>query len=159
MRKQIEEEFISTGDEEDEAGQGLLRLVQLGIFLLGLLISLAIAFPNFVPTWDPLRLPLNIDLGLADSTVNLRALWWTDSQNSNVTQLRNQVLIAINEKLTHHGIDLPFPTQVVLFHDQTEETDGDRRRQREGFRLVKGMCPSRSELWTLCNSGVCSPSF
>ena len=31
------------------------------------------------------------------------------------------------------GIDLPFPTRVVLFHDQTEETDGDRARQREGW--------------------------
>ena len=31
------------------------------------------------------------------------------------------------------GIDLPFPTQQVLFHDQTEATDGDRRQQREGW--------------------------
>ena len=31
------------------------------------------------------------------------------------------------------GIDLPFPTSMVLFHDQTEETDGDRTRQREGW--------------------------
>lgn len=78
---------------------------------------------------------------LADSTVNLRALWWTDSQNRNVTELRNQVLIAINKKLTHHGIDLPFPTQVVLFHDQTEETDGDRLRQREGWPAGQGQVP------------------
>jgi hypothetical protein len=31
------------------------------------------------------------------------------------------------------GIDLPYPTQQILFHDQTEETDGDRSRQREGW--------------------------
>ena len=32
-----------------------------------------------------------------------------------------------------NGIDLPFPTQQILFHDQTEESDGDRRTQREGW--------------------------
>ena len=30
-------------------------------------------------------------------------------------------------------IDLPYPTRQILFHDQTEETDGDRARQREGW--------------------------
>jgi hypothetical protein len=39
------------------------------------------------------------------------------------------------------GVDLPFPTQVVLFHDQTEETDGDRRRQREGWPASQGEVP------------------
>jgi hypothetical protein len=29
-------------------------------------------------------------------------------------------------------MDLPYPKQVTLFHDQTEETDGDRSRQRAG---------------------------
>ena len=32
-----------------------------------------------------------------------------------------------------NGIDLPYPTRQILFHDQTEETDGDRARQREGW--------------------------
>lgn len=31
------------------------------------------------------------------------------------------------------GVDMPYPTSQVLFHDQTEETDGDRTRQREGW--------------------------
>ncbi|MBG6120257.1 hypothetical protein FB595_1545 [Sphingobium sp. AEW010] len=31
------------------------------------------------------------------------------------------------------GIDLPFPTQVLLFPDQSEATDGNRRHQREGW--------------------------
>jgi len=35
--------------------------------------------------------------------------------------------------LVSAGIDLPFPTTQVLFHDQTEASDGDRRRQREGW--------------------------
>jgi hypothetical protein len=29
------------------------------------------------------------------------------------------------------------PTNVVLLHDQTEEADGDRRRQREGWPAGK----------------------
>lgn len=35
--------------------------------------------------------------------------------------------------LTENGIDMPFPTQQVVCHDQTEETDGNRRQQREGW--------------------------
>jgi small conductance mechanosensitive channel len=43
--------------------------------------------------------------------------------------------------LTAAGIDLPFPTTQVLFHDQTEETDGDRARQREGWPADQGDAP------------------
>lgn len=43
------------------------------------------------------------------------------------------MLQAVAEALSGAGIDLPFPTQVVLFHDQTETTDGDSTRQREGW--------------------------
>jgi len=32
---------------------------------------------------------------------------------------------------------VPFPTTQILFHDQTEETDGDRGRQREGWPAAK----------------------
>ncbi len=46
---------------------------------------------------------------------------------------RDQVLSAVKATLVANGIDLPFPTHQVLLHDQTEETDGDRRRQREGW--------------------------
>ncbi len=43
------------------------------------------------------------------------------------------------------GIDLPFPTRQVLVHDQTEATDGDRARQREGWSAGRGEVPgSRS---------------
>ncbi|BAZ51280.1 MscS mechanosensitive ion channel [Nostoc sp. NIES-4103] len=38
-------------------------------------------------------------------------------------------------------IDLPYPTRQILFHDQTEETDGDRSRQREGWPKGKGEVP------------------
>ena len=39
------------------------------------------------------------------------------------------------------GIDLPFPTQQILFHDRTESTDGDRANQREGWPVAKGDNP------------------
>ena len=42
-------------------------------------------------------------------------------------------LTAVQNQLKSHGIDLPFPTQQILFHDQTEDSDGDRARQREGW--------------------------
>jgi hypothetical protein len=55
------------------------------------------------------------------------------------------VLTNIKNKLAANGIDLPFPTQQILFHDQTEATDGDRAHQREGWSAGKGKVPkSRS---------------
>jgi small-conductance mechanosensitive channel len=70
---------------------------------------------------------------LGDFSVNIRARWWTDSVRSNLLQVQSRVITAFKENLVAHGIDLPFPTQQILFHDQTEETDGDRSRQREGW--------------------------
>ena len=75
-----------------------------------------------VLTWD-----------LAGSSVNLRVRWWTDPARASVVQTRDRVLARVAQAMARGGIDLPFPTQVVLFHDQTEETDGDRTRQREGW--------------------------
>ena len=57
----------------------------------------------------------------------------TRPKRSGVVQVRDRVLQAVAEALAGAGIDLPFPTTQVLFHDQTEATDGDRRRQREGW--------------------------
>lgn len=70
---------------------------------------------------------------LAASTVNIRARWWTHSERGDVTHIKSQVLSAITKILAEHGIDMPYSTQVVLFHDQTESTDGDRYQQREGW--------------------------
>ncbi|MBD1835320.1 mechanosensitive ion channel family protein [Cyanobacteria bacterium FACHB-472] len=71
---------------------------------------------------------------LAESTVNIRARWWVQPpRRADVLDMRDKVLTAIKNKLTANGIDMPFPTQQILFHDQTEETDGDRARQREGW--------------------------
>lgn len=51
------------------------------------------------------------------------------------------MLSAIKKKLVENGIDLPYPTQQILFHDQTEETDGNRSLQREGWPAGKGDVP------------------
>lgn len=70
---------------------------------------------------------------LAGSSQNLRMRWWTKPHRHDVVAVRDRVLQAVAEALVGADIDLPFPTQQILFHDQTEATDGDRRRQREGW--------------------------
>lgn len=70
---------------------------------------------------------------LNDSTVDLKARWWTSSQRTDQVHVRSRVVLAIYEAAQEHGIDLPFPTQVMLFHDQTEQSDGDRTLKREGW--------------------------
>lgn len=82
-------------------------------------------------------------MDLADSTVNIRARWWVKPpRRSDALETRDQVLTAIKNKLVANGIDLPFPTQQILFHDQTEETDGDRTRQREGWPAGNKQVPN-----------------
>ncbi len=81
-------------------------------------------------------------MDLAGSSVNLRARWWiAPPQRADALDARDHVLSAIKSALTAAGIDLPFPTQQVLFHDQTETTDGDRARQREGWPAGSGAVP------------------
>jgi len=70
---------------------------------------------------------------LAASSVNLRARWWTRPDRASVVSIGSEVIASIKEALDEAAIDMPYPTNVVLFHDQTEETDGDRARQREGW--------------------------
>lgn len=79
---------------------------------------------------------------LAESTINIRVRWWINPpRRIDSLQSRDKVLSAIKKKLVANGIDLPFPTQQILFHDQTEETDGDRSRQREGWPAGKSEVP------------------
>jgi small-conductance mechanosensitive channel len=78
---------------------------------------------------------------LAASTVNLRARWWTKSRMADGLNAQDRVLTAVKRALVEAGIDLPFPTRQILFHDQTEATDGDRRHQREGWPAGRGDVP------------------
>jgi small-conductance mechanosensitive channel len=81
-------------------------------------------------------------IGFQASSVTLRARWWIEPpRRSDALDTQDQVLTAIKKSLGAAGIDLPFETRVVLFHDQTEETDGDRRRQREGWPAGPGEPP------------------
>ena len=70
---------------------------------------------------------------LADSYVTLRARWWTESKRTDVVHVQSRVILAIYRAAKEAAIDLPFPTTVMLFHDQSEEADGDRAAQREGW--------------------------
>ncbi len=71
---------------------------------------------------------------LGDFSVNLEVRFWlAPPVRREVVEAEDVVLTALKGKLIAAGIDLPMPTQQVLFHDQTEETDGDRANQREGW--------------------------
>lgn len=81
-------------------------------------------------------------IALAESTINIRARWWVKPPRRADTLIsQDKVLTAIKNKLTINGIDLAFPTYQILFHDQTEETDGDRSHQREGWPAGQGKVP------------------
>lgn len=70
---------------------------------------------------------------LAASWVTIRARWWTNSRRVDVVHVHARVIKAIKEALDEAGIDMPYDTQVQLFHDQTEDVDGIRGTQREGW--------------------------
>ena len=89
---------------------------------------------------DPAPEALVVDL--AASTINIRARWWiTPPRRADALDAQDKILTAINNRMIAAGIDLPFPTQQILFHDQTESTDGDRANQREGWPVAKGDNP------------------
>ena len=81
-------------------------------------------------------------LELAESTVKIRVRWWiSPPRRIDDMRSRDKVICAIKKKLVENGIDLPYPTRQILFHDQTEETDGDRSLQREGWPAGKSKVP------------------
>jgi small-conductance mechanosensitive channel len=90
--------------------------------------------PEVIP-WD-----------LAGSSVNLRVRWWSNSKRTSVVLARGRVIAAIRDSLAAAQIDMPYPTQVVLFHNQTDDTDGDRTRQREGWPAGDSPPASRAQV-------------
>jgi small conductance mechanosensitive channel len=78
---------------------------------------------------------------IGGSSINIRARWWSQPTQVAIVEVRDGVVAAIKQRLTDGGVDLPFPTQQLLLHDQTEETDGDRAHQREGWPAGKGPSP------------------
>jgi len=63
----------------------------------------------------------------AESSKNLRLRWWTKPQRKIVMSVRDRVLQSVAEAFAAADIEIPFPTRVVLFHNQTGETDGGTR--------------------------------
>ena len=81
-------------------------------------------------------------IGFADNGVTIRLRWWINPpRRADALDTQDQVLERVKDVLTRSGIDLPFPTHQVLLHDQTEETDGDRKRQREGWPAGEADAP------------------
>ena len=82
-------------------------------------------------------------MDLAESTVNIRVRWWiTPPRRLDDLRSRDKVISAIKKKLyEENGIDVPYPTRNILFHDQAEETDGDPSQQREGWPAGKSKVP------------------
>ena len=70
---------------------------------------------------------------LSASWVTLRMRWWTKSDRASEVHAWSRVLRSAKLALDEAGIDMPYDTQVQLFHDQTEATDGRRGAQREGW--------------------------
>lgn len=85
--------------------------------------------------------PETIPVELGDFANVVRLRWWTASDRATQIHTFGRVLQSVYIGLDEEGIDMPYPTQVHLFHDQTEETDGDRATQREGWPAGKGEVP------------------
>ena len=82
--------------------------------------------------------------GLGDSGVDMQARFWIDPpRRRQAVDALDGAIEAVKDALAEAGVDLPYPTSQMLFHDQTEETDGDRTRQREGWPAA-GREPPRS---------------
>ncbi len=81
-------------------------------------------------TWD-----------LAASWVTIRARWWTNSKRTDVVHVKSAVIRAVKLALNEARIDLPYDTQVLLLHDQSEAGDGDRSKQREGWPAPRDGSP------------------
>ena len=85
--------------------------------------------------------PETIPIALGDFANIIRLRWWTKSDRASQIHTFGEVLQAVYMRLDEEGIDMPYPTHVQLFHDQTEETDGDRAKQREGWPAGKSEVP------------------
>ncbi|MGB3554127.1 MAG: mechanosensitive ion channel family protein [Jannaschia sp.] len=74
---------------------------------------------------DPAPDVQSTDLGDFAKVVRLR--WWTRPQRGEVVDVASDVMLAVEEAFAANGVEIPFPTQTVLWHDQTGGGDSDRR--------------------------------
>lgn len=81
--------------------------------------------------------------GLGAAGVDMTARFWIDPpRRRDAVDALDHAISNVKDALTAAGIDLPYPTSQILLHDQTEEADGDRTRQREGWPA--GRSPPRA---------------
>ncbi|MFD1216295.1 mechanosensitive ion channel family protein [Microbulbifer celer] len=110
---------IGYGDNLDEACEVILKAVR--------------EVEGVLPEPAPEALPWSLDA----SWVTIQVRWWSSSVQSDVTHTRPKVIRAIKIALDTAGIDMPFETQVHLFHDQTDDDDGRPGQAREGWPVTK----------------------
>ena len=80
--------------------------------------------------------------GLGSSGIDMVARFWINPpRRREAVDALDGAVESVKRALTEAGIDLPFPTTQVLFHDQTEETDGNRALQREGWPAGNAEAP------------------
>ena len=65
---------------------------------------------------------------LAPSSVNFTVYFRVESEQANVLRVSDAVATGIKYALDEAGIDMPYPHNVVLFHDATGTRDGDIER-------------------------------
>jgi small-conductance mechanosensitive channel len=82
-------------------------------------------------------------MDFAPSSVSLRVRWWiAPPKRADALDARDKVLTAVKNQLKSHGI----PARHILFHDQTEDSGGDRARQREGWPAGNTDVPASRKL-------------
>ncbi|MGI8787119.1 MAG: mechanosensitive ion channel family protein [Pyrinomonadaceae bacterium] len=62
---------------------------------------------------------------LAGSSVNMKVYFWVESSQANTLKVSDKVATGIKYALDKAGIDMPYPHNVVLFHDATGKRSGD----------------------------------
>ena len=66
---------------------------------------------------------------LAPSSVNFTVYCWVESEQANLLRVSDRVATGIKYALDKAGIDMPYPHNVVLFHNVTGTRVGDVSRQ------------------------------
>ncbi len=73
---------------------------------------------------------------LAESSINLKARWWTDARRSSVTRTKSHVVRQIKYTLDEHGIDIPFPIRTLYVKDnvqvKTHQANGRKMQETTG---------------------------
>lgn len=72
--------------------------------------------------------------------------WINPPRQRDALDATDSAVTSAKEALLRAGVDMPYPTTQVFFHDQTEETDSDRARQREGWLAGEIVPRSRAQM-------------